>query len=124
MHAKLARQLAQRLVVPQRRQGYSRLERRLVSLPHALLAHARELLKWVLQPRILHLKLAPSFWGPPHSGVASLGGFPGMSSPVPALKPNSKTLFGPVCGTNAKRFAGSSRMACAFSAVGRLCTGR
>jgi hypothetical protein len=47
VHAKLARQLAQRLVVVQRRQGHSRLEPRFIPLPHALLAHGRELLKWL-----------------------------------------------------------------------------
>src|SRR5439155_25299897 len=72
MHAKLARQLAQRLGVLQRGQGNPRLERGFIPLPHALLAHARGLLKWVLQPKILHLKLAPSFRGPPHtSGTPS-----------------------------------------------------
>src|SRR5206468_2800836 len=50
MHAKLTRQLAQRLVVLQRGQGDPRLERGFIPLPHALLAHACELLKWFSSP--------------------------------------------------------------------------
>src|SRR5688500_13540932 len=76
MHAKLACQLAQRLIVLQRGQCNPRLERGFIPLPHALLAHARELLKWVLQPRILHLKLAPSFWGPPQCSIRDLATMP------------------------------------------------